>query len=122
MVSVMNRYYIPSFPSSSKKAIILNATNIVLMECLLLIPLMLLFIFLFFSFSFGLTIQEKSVGKCYVIMSHITVTCSDVTVLCHMMTMGKQCTDYIVVSQISFSHISINSLTILMVSMAPRSP
>jgi len=42
MVSVMNRYYIPSFPGSSKKAIISNATNKALMECSFLTPPMAL--------------------------------------------------------------------------------
>jgi len=42
MVMAINRYYIPSFPGLSKKAIISNATNKVLMEYLFLIPLMAL--------------------------------------------------------------------------------
>jgi len=49
------------------------------------------FILLFFLFLFGLTIQGRSVGKCHMIMLHITVTCQDVTRSCHIMMSYDKC-------------------------------
>ena len=80
-----------------------------------------LFIHLFFS---ELTTQEEvweSVTS-QVSWSHDRKSQSDVT-WCHMMSVGKQCTDHVVVvSQTSFGHISINSPSILTVPMATESP
>jgi len=54
-----------------------------------------LFIFLFFSFSFlflfELTTQGKSVEKYYRTMSHVTVTCQDITGSCHIMELYNEC-------------------------------
>ena len=49
------------------------------------------FTFFFFSFLFlfGLTTQGKSTGKCYMTMLYITVICQDVTMSCHIISVGK---------------------------------
>ena len=41
-------------------------------------------------FLFGPTIQGRSVGKCYITMSHITVTCQDITESYHIIILHNK--------------------------------
>ena len=47
----------------------------------------LFFIFFSFLFLFGLTTQERSTGKCYITMLHVTVTCQG----CHRVMSHDEC-------------------------------